>query len=166
MIKKLLYILYRILQNKKFKNYKRTLPLNELIVDRDKKAKLLNFGDGTTIYDSSCVYDKVYVGKNTWIGPFTILDGTGTLKIGSNCSISTGVQIYTHSTDKWAISGGVHPYEYDSVVIEDNCYIGPNSIIQKGVVIGKGTTVGANSYVNKSFPPNSKIAGNPAKSIK
>ncbi len=52
-----------------------------------------------------------------------------------------------------------------NVLIEDDCYIGPNVIIQKGVIIKKGTTVGANSFVNKSFPAGSKIAGNPAKLI-
>lgn len=141
------------------------MPLNELIVERHEKSKLMGLPKGTTIHDSTHIYGDVIIGKNTWIGPFTILDGTGGLKIGSYCSISTGVQIYSHSTDKWSTSGGELPYEYDAVEIESNCYIGPNVIIQKGVKIGKGTTIGANSFVNKSFPPNSKIVGNPAKLI-
>ena len=57
-------------------------------------------------------------------------------------------------------------YKYDRVIIEDNCYLGPNTVIQLGVTLKKGTIVGANSFVNKSFPENSKIAGNPAKKIK
>ena len=153
------------MQKQKKKKFNRTLPFSELLIDRDKKARLLNFGKGTTIYDSSYVYGRVNVGNNTWIGPNTVLDGSGFLKIGSYCSISSGVQIYTHSTEKWSLSGGVKPYEYKSVTIEDNCYLGPNVIIEKGITIGKGTVVGANSFVNKSFPPNSKIAGNPAKKI-
>jgi acetyltransferase-like isoleucine patch superfamily enzyme len=104
-------------------------------------------------------------GENTWIGPFTILDGSGGLLIGSNCSISAGVQIYSHDTVEWAISGGKKPYEYNRVVIEDNCYVGPNSIIQSGVILKSGTIVGANSFVNNSFPKGSKTLGNPAKSI-
>ena len=104
-------------------------------------------------------------GENTWIGPFTILDGSGGLLIGSNCTISAGVQIYSHDTVEWAISGGKKPYEYNRVVIEDNCYVGPNSIIQSGVILKSGTIVGANSFVNNSFPKGSKIVGNPAKSI-
>ena len=51
------------------------------------------------------------------------------------------------------------------MIIEDNCYIGPNSIIAKGVHLRKGTIVGANSFVNKSFEENVKIAGNPAQII-
>lgn len=142
--------------------FNRVLPINELISDRWEKAKFLNFGEGTSIYDSSLVFGNVKVGVNTWIGPFTILDGTGGLTIGDNCSISAGVHVYSHDTVKWATSGGKEPYEYLAVVIGNNCYIGPNTIISKGVTLGDGCIVGTNSFVNKSFSPNSKIAGSPA----
>jgi acetyltransferase-like isoleucine patch superfamily enzyme len=145
--------------------YKRVLPLNEVFTDRWEKAKFLGFGQRTSVYDSVVVIGNVEVGENTWIGPFCLLDGSGGLKIGSNCSISTGVQIYSHDTVQWAVSGGVAPYEYGTTVIEDNCYIGPNTIIAKGVTIAKGTIVGANSFVNRSFEAGVKIAGSPAKLI-
>ncbi|MCX7768452.1 MAG: acyltransferase [Flavobacteriales bacterium] len=147
------------------KKYQRVLPINELITDRWEKANYLKFGKKTSIYDLSLVFGDVEVGENTWIGPFTILDGTGGLKIGSNCSISAGVQIYTHDSVKWAISSGNAPYEKAPVIIEDDCYIGPNTVIAKGVIIGRGSIIGANSFVNKSIPPNSKVAGNPARNI-
>ena len=62
-----------------------------------------------------------------------MLDGSGGLEIGSNCSISCGVQIYSHDTVAWALSGGKEEYEYEKTSIGDSCYIGPNTIIQKGV---------------------------------
>jgi acetyltransferase-like isoleucine patch superfamily enzyme len=154
-----------IKRHKTKKLYNRVLPINELFSDRWEKANFLGFGEGSSIYDSSIVMGNVSVGKNTWVGPFTLLDGSGGLKIGSNCSISAGVQIYSHDSVQWAISGGKSVYEYGSVTIGDNCYIGPNAVISKGVNIGSGTIIGANSFVNKSFPENSKIAGNPAKII-
>ncbi|MDB2702981.1 acyltransferase [Flavobacteriaceae bacterium] len=165
MIKKLIYQLYVRLFFKKKKEWNRYMPINELFVERHQKAKLMGLPEGTTIHDSTHVYGNVEIGKNTWIGPFTILDGTGNLKIGSNCSISTGVQIYTHDTVNWAISGGEKPYEYKGVEIEDNCFIGPNVVIQSGVKIKMGTIVGANSFVNRTFPEHSKIAGSPARII-
>lgn len=146
-------------------NYNRVLPVGELLTDRWEKAKFLGFGEGTSVYDSAVILGDVSVGKNTWVGPYTMLDGSGQLTIGSNCSISTGVQIYTHDSVQWAVSGGEAPYEYESTKIGDNCYIGPNTIITKGITIGKGTIIGANSFVNKSFPEGSKIAGSPAKQL-
>lgn len=159
---KRLFIFLR--DNKKLK-YNRVLPINDLISNRWEKARYLNFGEGTSIYDLSYVFGDVKVGRNTWIGPFTILDGSGGLEIGDNCSISAGVQIYTHDTVKWAVSGGKEKYEYASTKIGNNCYIGPNTVISKGVIIGDNCIIGANSFVNKSFPAGCKIAGNPAKLI-
>ncbi|MBA4300103.1 MAG: acetyltransferase [Cyclobacterium sp.] len=143
----------------------RSLPFNELLFDRWERAKKLGFGEGSSIYDSAYVFGNVQVGERTWIGPFTIIDGSGGLGIGSNCSISAGVQIYSHDTVRWAVSGGVEPYEYAPVSIGNNCYLGPNVVISSGVSLGDGCIVGANSFVNKSFPPGSKIAGNPAKEL-
>jgi acetyltransferase-like isoleucine patch superfamily enzyme len=165
LLKKIIFFFYTSLQKEKKEKWDRFLPFNELLIDRKKKAFLIGFGEGSTIHDSSHIYGNVEVGNNTWVGPFTILDGSGGLKIGSNCSISAGVQIYTHDTVDWATSGGKKKYIYKNVCIDDNCYIGPNSVIQKGVKIGKGSVVGANSFVNKSFPENSKLVGNPAKLI-
>ena len=45
------------------------------------------------------------VGEGTWIGAFTVIDGSGGLKIGRGCDISCGAQIYTHSSARRCVSG-------------------------------------------------------------
>ncbi len=155
--------LHKFLRNEIQKKWNRVLPFNEEIGDRWEKAKYLRFGKGTSIYDSSLIFGEVKVGKNTWIGPFTILDGTGGLKIGSHCSICVGAQIYTHDTIKWALSGGKAKYEYAPVKIKDNCYLGPNAIVSKGITIGTHCVIGANSFVNKDIPDYSIVFGTPCK---
>lgn len=142
--------------------YNRVLPFGDYFSDRWEKAQFLGFGEGSSVYDNVVVFGNVNVGQNTWIGPNVILDGSGDLFIGSYCSISAGVQIYSHDSIHWSISGGKKEYEYAKTIIEDCCYIGPNVIIQKGVTIGEGSIIGANSFVNKSIPKNSKAYGTPA----
>lgn len=143
--------------------WSRSLPFGDYIVDRWQKARELGFGEGSSIYDSALVFGDTKVGRNTWIGPFTVLDGSGGLEIGDNCSISAGVQIYTHDTVKWAISGGVEQPERAPVRIGCNCYIGPNAVITKGITIGDGCVIGANSLVNCDVPNDMKAWGTPAR---
>lgn len=157
------------LHKKRRENFKRqwnrSLPFADELLDRWERAKFLGFGEGTSIYDSSLVIGDVKVGRNTWIGPFTILDGSGGLVIGDYCSISSGVQIYSHDSIKWALSGGKAEYERAPVKIGNCCYIGPNTVITKDVSIGDHSLVGAHSFVNKDIPSNSIVFGIPAKVV-
>lgn len=145
--------------------WQRSLPFADYVVDRWQKARMLGFGEGSSIYDSSLVLGQVTVGAKSWIGPFTVLDGSGGLSIGDYCSISAGVQIYTHDTVAWATSGGVAPVERAAVRIGDRCYIGPNAVISMGVTIGNGCVVGANSLVNRDLPSGVRAWGTPARVI-
>ncbi|WP_213628818.1 acyltransferase [Pseudomonas sp. Pc102] len=146
--------------------FKRTLPFGDYIVDRWEKARELGFGEGTSVYDSSLILGDVKVGEHTWIGPFTVLDGSGGgLSIGSHCSISAGVQIYTHDTVERSLSGGQAPIELAPTLIGSNCYIGPNVVIVKGVTIGDGVVIGANSLVLKDIPSGCKAFGTPCRVV-
>ena len=158
--------LYKKRRSETKKKWNRVLPFNELISDRWEKAQFLNGLSGSSVYDSSYVFGKVSIGKNTWIGPYTILDGSGgKLSIGEFCSISSGVQIYTHNTVKWALTKGKSEFEKKSVRIGDCCYIGPNSIIGMGSNIGKCSVIGSLSFVNSKIPPYSIAFGSPAKIV-
>jgi len=159
-------LFYKELRKKKKSEWDRVLPFNEYIVDRWEKAKFVKTGKNSSIYDSSYIYGDVVIGKNTWVGPFTLLDGSGgKLSIGDYCSISSGVQIYTHDSVKWAITGGKASYEKDSVKIGNCCYVGPHSIILKGTKIGKHSIIGAHAFVNSDIPSNSIVFGIPAKVV-
>jgi len=145
--------------------WQRSLPFGDYVVDRWQKAQTLGFGYGSSIYDSALVLGNVKVGKKTWIGPFTVLDGSGSLEIGDTCSISAGVQIYTHDTVAWATSGGAASIERAPVRIGNRCYIGPNAIISKGVTIGEGCVIGANSFVNTDIASGMKVWGSPGRVV-
>lgn len=149
------------LVTKKRTEHARVLPLADYFVDRWDKARLLGFGEGTSIYDSSLVIGDVKVGKNCWIGPFTILDGSGGLEIGDNCTISAGAHVYTH--DSVASTLDDAPIERSPVKLGNRVYVGPNAVVTRGVVIGDRVVVGANSLVRDDVPSGAKVVGNPAR---
>ncbi len=154
------------LLNNEFQNqFNRSLPFSEELLDRWERAKKLNFGENSSIYDSSFVFGNPKIGKDVWIGPFTIMDGSGDLVVGNNVTISAGVQIYTHDNIKQTLLGKDISLEHEKVAIGNNSYIGPNAVISKGVNIGAHCIIATNSFVKNSFPNNSIIAGNPAKQI-
>ncbi len=53
-----------------------------------------------------------------------------------------------------------------TTIVEDDVWIGTNSIIMSGVRIGKGSIVAAGSVVTKDIPECEIWGGNPAKKIK
>jgi hypothetical protein len=84
----------RLLEKKrseKQERWNRSFSVGDHLVDRWEKVAALGFGEVTSIYDSSLVIGAVAVGKNTWVGPFTVLDGSRCLSIGDYSSISAGV---------------------------------------------------------------------------
>ena len=164
-LRKALHSLYENLRTTVRERWRRDLPFDELLFDRWERAKSLGFDEGTSIYHNSYVFGEVKVGKNTWIGPFTMLEGAGGLTIGDNCSISSGVQIYTHDSVKWAVSGGKAKYEYAPVQIGNCCYIGSQTVIAKGVTIGDHSIVGSCSFVNRDIPAYTIAVGSPCRSI-
>jgi acetyltransferase-like isoleucine patch superfamily enzyme len=145
--------------------WNRSVSFGDCVVDRWERARELGFGEGTSIYDSALVLGDVKVGKNTWIGPGVVLDGTGGLEIGDYCSISSGVQLYSHNSVDWAISGGTAPHKKARTIVGSRCYIGPQTVVAMGIVIGDGSVVGANSLVLHSIPAGTKAFGTPCRII-
>lgn len=89
--------------------------------------------------------------------------------IGSNVSIGEHITIVAsnhgirknklHQLQAWDTTK-------TGVNIEDDVWIGANSVILPGVTIGRGAVVGAGSIVTKSIPSYAIVCGNPAKVLK
>ncbi len=74
--------------------------------------------------------------------------------IGNNVTIGQGVTI------------GGRSKHYEVPVIKDGCHIAPGAKILGPITIGENSIVGANAVVIEDVPPNSIVAGVPAKIIK
>jgi acetyltransferase-like isoleucine patch superfamily enzyme len=166
LIDKVLKSYIRYLKLNKKRRWDRFTSLGDLITDRTENAIMYGFGEGSSCYDNVLVIGDVKVGRNTWIGPNVILDGSGGLEIGSFVSISAGTQIYSHSTLDRTLSLGKEEIKYERTVIGESVYIGPNTVIEKGSKIGDNVVIGAFSLVRGSIESNCKVFGIPARIVK
>lgn len=83
--------------------------------------------------------------------------------IGNGVTLTEGTKILTH----FIISSKPgRNFRMGKVVIEDDVFIGMNTIICNSVTIDKGALIGAGSIVTKDIPPYQVWAGNPAKFVK
>jgi len=96
---------------------------------------------------------------NTIIGPVTI---------GDNVLLAQNVVIagLNHNFEDVYEPISQQGVETKPVVIEDDVWVGANSVVLPGITIGKHAVVGAGSVVTRNIPSFSVALGNPAKVIK
>jgi maltose O-acetyltransferase len=103
------------------------------------------------------------IGKDVIIDPRVIIDKNFyyLISIGDNSIICANVTLLAHDS---SISYANDDYgRIGQINIKENCIISVNSIIMPGVTIGPNVLVAAGSLVNKDIPPNSCVAGVPAR---
>jgi len=130
-----------------------------------RRAQKLGFGEGTRIYATAIVYGHPKVGKNVFIGPYAIVDGTGPLTIGDECHVSLHAMVWTHSTYPECLAGDAakEKVSVGEVIIENNVFIGAGAIILPGTQVGHHSLIAAGSVVTRDIPPYSLVEGVPAK---
>ena len=106
----------------------------------------------------------VRIGRNSSILYPSYVDGRlpYLLEIGDDVVISLYVTILTHdATSAWA--GDL--VKVGRVRINDQVFIGANTTVMCNVAIGPNAIVGAGSVISRDVPPDSVVAGNPAKLV-
>lgn len=111
-------------------------------------------------YDFYCAFGNLY-GEEVWFTNTYILD-YAPVYFGKHITIGPDVKLIT----SWHEPENFNIVKAKSIIIEDNVWITMNAIVLPGVKIGKNSIIGAGAIVTKSMPPNSLIAGNPAKVVK
>jgi acetyltransferase-like isoleucine patch superfamily enzyme len=89
------------------------------------------------------------------------------ISIGNNVLIGTNTMILDNDFHNADPSKRLLSSENPArpVIIEDNVFVGTNSLILKGVTIGENSVIGANSVVINNIPKNAIAIGNPCKVV-
>ncbi|MDD5334864.1 MAG: acyltransferase [Rhodoferax sp.] len=112
---------------------------------------------------------SIRTGVDSYIGALSTLQAAKgyAIDIGSFCSISHNVRVYTQSASPdYDFSIKDRPQKCGDVTFGDYCWVGANVFINPGVAIGNNSVVGANSVVTKDIPPFEIWGGVPAKLIR
>lgn len=129
---------------------------------------VLRIGDGSTICCGAiiCLYGgNVTIGRNCYIGPYSVIYGHGDVAIGDNVLIANHATIVSsaHNYADASVLIALQGELFLPVVIEDDVWIGSGARILAGISLSTGVVVGANSVVTHSFEPFSVVYGAPAR---
>jgi acetyltransferase-like isoleucine patch superfamily enzyme len=125
-------------------------------------------------------HGRIFLGKYAFLRVNSVIGCVKSVTIGDYTSIADHVVIMDNNNhpinpdDRIIKSGSKKssPYRFwrysdaKPIIIGRNVWIGSYSRICKGVNIGDNSIVASNSVVTKDIPPNTIVAGNPAKIVK
>ena len=124
----------------------------------------LVFGDNVTIGRGVMIRPSSYygidmgkglvMGDHSSIGPHGYVGCSGKITIGSNVMIGPKCSLFAenHVFDGKDTTIKEQGVKQKGITIEDDCWIGSNTIILDGVTIGKGSVIAAGSVISKDVP--------------
>jgi acetyltransferase-like isoleucine patch superfamily enzyme len=99
------------------------------------------------------------IGRNCSFNNFCSLNVRHSVSIGDDCIVGEGVRFYDHDhvfrSPEIAIRD--QGFVCEKIVVGDNCWLGSNVTVLKGVSVGANSIVGAGVILTKSIPPNSVV---------
>ena len=112
---------------------------------------------------------QLIVGRNVAFGRNSEIDYTGDLTLGDGVDIAERTIILTHGHDLYGLKQEEELIDIKTrayitpLIVEDNVFIGAQSIIMPGVSkIGENAVISGGSVVTEEVPRNAIVAGNPA----
>ncbi len=148
-----------------------------VIIEKDTDC-LLSIGSGSAVGFGTLLIVKskfglpgcLRIGAHTAVNEYNnVRAAGGEINIGNHCQISQFCTLvasnHTTETAEYIIDA---PWDGSktSINIEDDVWIGANSVILPGVRIGRGAIIAAGSVINKDVPDHSIFGGVPGKFIR
>ena len=120
-------------------------------------SRKVSIGKGTNWQKNfviQCVTGKIKIGQKCFFNNGCSLNCKDEIIIGNHCLFGENVKLYDHNHVYRDISKTISTQGFTTAPIKigDNCWIGSNVVILKGVEIGSNTVIGANCLIYKSIP--------------
>lgn len=146
---------------------------------------------GLTLGDACGVYDRAtfMVGPTgqVLVGPYSVLNGVylicnDRITIGAHCLLAWGAVV----TDTWLSAGTPlearraalrfaaadarrlfpQPERSEPVTLQENVWVGFDSVVLPGVTLGHGCIVGSKTVIAADVPPYAIVVGTPARVVR
>ena len=110
---------------------------------------------------------SIEIGKDVFIGSGCEFNIKEKIEIGDHSLIASGCRFidHDHGTEDLNKLMNSQKGPVEKIRIENNVWIGANSVILKGVKVESGAVIGAGSIVNKNVPKNEIWAGVPVRKV-
>lgn len=142
------------------------------VADNLKTASLksrMTCGKGVTIRENALIYcpERVTLSSGVYIGPRVTIMAQGGVEIGERTMVGPCVTILSVNHDfPSALQGSGAVQRKRPVSIGSDCWLAGGSIILPGVKVGDKSVVSAGAVVTADVPPNTIVAGIPARHIR
>jgi acetyltransferase-like isoleucine patch superfamily enzyme len=137
----------------------------------------IEIGAGTYVMHGSILHvynfrglpqSGIRIGKQSLIGECNVIRGQGGVEIGDRVYTSPMVQMLAvnhvfQDPSRPFIEQGITA---EGIRIEDDVWIGSGAIITDGVTVGRGAVIAAGAVVTRDVPPQTIVAGVPARVIR
>jgi len=117
----------------------------------------------TVIHPKASISPLAHIGKNVLLMAGVVVTSNAIIS-DHVCILPNSVIHHDSIIGEWTLIG-CNVAIAGHVFVGANCYIGSGSNVINGIEIGNGSLLGLGTNLIKSIPANSKVVGNPAKSI-